>query len=146
MLVGAPCRFHSHRARQLLQVRFSNLGAVRSTIATSVLLGLHRIWISAAKCPLQIQDHRTRSPHRRLVPIVAADLGGYGDRDGDGFLEYGRRNDQGLINRVSGSRMTGIDPYRGVESDVGSYATAGRNGCGRVLWLPAASAPRSIAQ
>jgi hypothetical protein len=32
------------------------------------------------------------------------------------------------------------------EADVGSYATAGRNGCGWVVRLPAASAPRSIAQ
>jgi hypothetical protein len=34
----------------------------------------------------------------------------------------------------------------GIETDVGSYAAAGRNGCGWGLWFPAASAPRSIAQ
>ena len=39
---------------------------------------------------------------RELWPNIEAALGwidAHGDRDGDGFLEYGRRNDQGLINQ-----------------------------------------------
>jgi glycogen debranching enzyme len=39
---------------------------------------------------------------RRLWPNIEAALSwmeGYGDRDGDGFIEYGRRTDEGLINQ-----------------------------------------------
>ena len=75
--------------------------AARCRSAATTAASIRRRSSSCSPAPISSAPATSR-PSRELWPNIEAALGWietYGDRDGDGFVEYGRQNAEGLINQ-----------------------------------------------